>query len=403
MVMSTIYSLILLVLGSGFFMSFLSIHFKMLNIGEFEIGLAQSAFYLGMLVSSLRSEKLIARVGHIRALTATSGLLSASTLGLFVIPVEMWVWLRLIAGACVGCFYVGIESWLLAEYPEHKRGVALAIYTIALYSSQAISQSLLTIINDESAMAITVSAIFISLAVVPVSMGKANGPVTNVADPESIFKFFKLSPLGVSGCLLAGMILSTLYSFMPLYFEARNFEAGYLMTTMVFGGAILQYPIGKISDHFERRKVLILLGLLGASSAILLLMIQSVALFYLGIFIAGGLLFTIYPVSMALGCDCVAPKDIVKMTGVLLFAYGVGPVIGPLVTPLMKPVHDAYPIYMLCLYSVLLIVVGTYALKFRKTVEPVDQSDFSMIPTGPIVEDLHPNLVNISEDQSSGS
>lgn len=394
-----IFSLIFFVLGIGFFMSFISLHFKDLKMGDFQIGLAQSAFYLGMLISSLTSERLISRVGHIRTLTATCGSLSAITLLLYTIPEQQWVWMRLLAGMCVGAFYLGVESWLLAESPENKRGTALAIYTIALYSAQSFSQLFLAYTHDNFAFAFVFSALFISIAVIPVSVGKTNGPSIYVAEPTSLLHFIKLSPLGVFGCFISGVILSTLYTFMPVFFEERQLSPGYLMTLMIMGGALLQYPIGKLSDRIERRKILAATGVVGIFVCFFLSFISHIDIVHILVFFLGGVLFSIYPVAMSLGCDCVKPGEIVKMTGVLLFAYGAGAVCGPLLTPTLKIITTNYVMVMLCLYLMVLILIALYAMKTRKRIAAEDQLDFSVIPTGPLVNDLHPQTPGVDSSE----
>ena len=403
MIFAPILSLIFMVLGTGFFMTFVSLHLRNSGLGDFQIGLTQSAFYLGMLLSSLRSERLISRVGHIRSLTATCGLLGAATLVLFVIPSPHWFWFRFIAGACVGAFYIAVESWLLVEFPSNRRGVALAYYTISIYAAQSLSQLFLSINGLPLQSAYIVSAILISLAVIPVSIGSSGGPQVTTAEPESLFKFLKLSPLGVAGCFLGGMILSSLYSYMPLFIEARGFQPGLVMAIMIAGGALLQYPIGKMSDYLERRKLLVGLGAVGFVLVMLMSLVGIKVLFYFTIFAMGGLLFTIYPVSMALGCDCVEQRDIVKMTGVLLFAYGCGSVLGPVLTPVMQPIGDSFVLVMVGFYCVFLSSVGIYALNYRRRIKIKDQTQFNVIPTGPIVEDFYPQTGSETRTDVEGS
>lgn len=403
MFLSPLASLSFLVLGSSFFMSFISLYLKDLNIPEFQIGLIQSSFYLGLLFSSLLAEKLISRVGHIRSLTATGGMLGASTLILFIMPLNYWFVFRLIAGACVGCFYVGVESWLLVESHPAKRGFALSLYTMSLYLAQSLSQLLLSSVDKAPESAFACSALFTCLAVIPISLSTKLGPEVSVSEPHSILHFLKMSPLGVTGCFIAGLLLSTLYSYMPLYFDQKSFEPGLLMAILIFGGALLQWPIGKMSDRFDRRKVLVCLSFIGACLSLLIPLFDSVLLFGCLTFVLGGFVFTIYPVSMALGCDCVEHKEIVKMTGVLLFSYALGAVFGPLVTPALSGFGENYIAFSITLYCLMLLLIGTYALNTKEKIELEDQFSFSPIPTGPIVESLHPTKFESTEKEKLSS
>lgn len=390
MIFAPLLSLALMMLGSGFFMSFISLHLKALGAASLEIGLTQSVFYLGLLVSSLRSEKLIGRIGHIRSLTAMCGLMAGSIACLFFVSKGYWYPIRFLAGLCVGGFYVAVESWLMAEFPSSRRGYALSLYTAVLYLGQSLSQIFLKVTHENAAAAFLIAAGFSAAAVVPVSLGKSSGPAPVVAEPESILKFLKLSPLGVLGSMMAGVILSTLYSFMPLYLEQQNLDPSLLMTTMILGGALMQYPIGKMSDRTDRRLVLIGLGIIGTLLSFVLLIGSYAPFVFVTLFLLGGAFFTIYPVSMALGCDCVDDNDLVKMTGVLLFAYGVGAVVGPLITPLLSGVSKNYAILMTGAYGLLVVIIGTYAFRTRKPVIASDKSSFDLVPTGPVLEKLNP-------------
>jgi len=392
-----------MVLGSGFFMSFISLFLKKSGMGDIGIGLTQSFFYFGLLVSSLYSEKLISRVGHIRALTAACGMLIASTLVLFFLPPQYWVWLRLLAGMCVGCFYIGVESWLLAEFSQEKRGYALAIYTISLYLAQSMSQTFLQFTENSNTSAFIISAALVSLAVVPVSLGKGKGPAYGDSPRGSILKYFKISPLGILGCFFAGLILSSIYAFMPMFIADRGHNPGFLMTIMIFGGAALQWPIGKLSDKLDRRKVLIALAACAALSVLFLFMAKEFNTLAGSLFILGGLTFTIYPVAMALGCDCVTDSSLVKMTGMLLFSYGLGAVIGPSLTPLLKIVSPDYLAIMLVVYCIILLITGFYIQSVRPPVDESLRTEFTVIPNGPLIEDMHPVNLDVASSEETVS
>src|SRR5690606_20864543 len=109
-------------------------------------------------------------------------------------------------------------------------------------------------------------------------------------------------------------------------------EVAYLMSTVIMGGMALQWPIGRLSDRFDRRRVVIGVSL---SVAIVSASIAAVAreptvyLFPLG-FLFGGFVLTIYSLCVAHTNDFVAQEDLVAASGGLLFAFGLGALLGPL-------------------------------------------------------------------------
>jgi len=127
-------SLLIIMLGTSFFNTFISIRITVDGWNSLMTGLVYSAYYAGMMAGALYMERLIKRTGHIRAfsifasVTATSILLQGFTVSPF-----SWIIFRFITGlACAGLFIV-IESWLLLLSSPNTRGVVLSLYMIVRF------------------------------------------------------------------------------------------------------------------------------------------------------------------------------------------------------------------------------------------------------------------------------
>jgi MFS family permease len=86
-------------------------------------GLVLSAYFAGFTMGARVGNKIIERIGHIRAYAAFAGLVAVavSLMPLLVGPVA-WVILRAIVGfGCAGIF-VATESWLTAKAEPYQRG-----------------------------------------------------------------------------------------------------------------------------------------------------------------------------------------------------------------------------------------------------------------------------------------
>src|SRR5215470_7521673 len=100
-------SLILLILASGLFNTFVSIRLEMEGYDPEIIGLVVSALHAGVLIGSLRIARWIARVGHIRSFTVFAAASALLVLGMGV-WINPWYWslLRLIGGVCMAGVFI---------------------------------------------------------------------------------------------------------------------------------------------------------------------------------------------------------------------------------------------------------------------------------------------------------
>ncbi|MBN8984885.1 MAG: MFS transporter, partial [Rhizobiales bacterium] len=133
-VRSLLLAIFMLMAGSGFMATLLSLRLERAGQSTIVIGAVATAYFAGLVIGALRSGRAVRRVGHIRAFAAFVALLSASTLGyaLFNHPL-LWSGLRFIDGFCVAGVFVCLESWLNERATVEARGSVLAAYMVSLY------------------------------------------------------------------------------------------------------------------------------------------------------------------------------------------------------------------------------------------------------------------------------
>ena len=76
----------------------------------------------------------------------------------------------------------------------------------------------------------------------------------------SLKELYKVSPLGMVGSLFYGTAQSALFSLLAVYAASMNFsilEISIVTFLVAISGALSQWPIGKFSDNFDRRRVII--------------------------------------------------------------------------------------------------------------------------------------------------
>src|SRR3546814_12786309 len=104
------------------------------------------------------------------------------------------------------------------------------------------------------------------------------------------------------------------------------------MSAAIFGGLVLQWPVGRLSDRIDRRTVLIGVGAaLGIVSFVALAASpRDGVVLWLVVGLFGGFCFALYPLSVAHANDFIAPRAVVPARGGLLLAHSTGAVPGPL-------------------------------------------------------------------------
>jgi MFS family permease len=399
-ILAPLLSLAFLMLSNGFFITFISAKLLISGASPIEIGVVQGSYYAGFLLAALKSEPLIQRIKHIRAFSFFASIATACTLTtVFAHHLIIWILLRFVMGICIAALYVVIESWLLTISNIKNRGVILAIYMIALYVAQSISQYIINLIDIRSEMPYIIAGLLASI--LPVTFTHTRIPEISAPPVKAIFHLFVVSPLGTIGCIISGIILGSFYTFGPNYAQVYEISIAHLMSLTIAGGFLLQYPIGHLSDIFSRRKVMIGVSFFSLISAIIVILATGSAFWVLLFsFILGGFVFTIYPLSIAQLVDKTSHDQVTAATGVMLFAYSIGAVVGPLITPIFISVFkgEIGLYYFIALASFALTLAGFVMVGISKPLPKRDQESFIPLPPQtPVGYDLDPRAEDNSD------
>lgn len=399
-ILAPLVSLFSLVLGISFFMTYITVWLQAEGSSEWVIGGMHSAFYGGLFLGSFVIERGIRQVGHIRVFAATASLTCVSILamGLQFDP-YLWLGARFLAGFCLAAQYITIESWLLTLSSIYDRGRILAIYMMALYLAQAISQYLINVIPIDGTQGFILSALFVALSIVPITTTRKQQPHMVELSQYTLLGLFRLSPFGFLACLLSGMLLSCVYGFIPAFAVERNLSIATTMSVIIFGGMLLQWPFGKISDVFDRRKILLILAAsLFIPSYLIFMSIDPYWIIPL-VFLLGGILFTLYPLAISQVCDRVGHEDLTGVTGLLLIVYGVGSTVGPLVAPLFMEYFEIAGLFLyFMVISGILTTIGVIAMIMQRPVAAEEQQEFvPLTHLTPIAYELDPRTEESGE------
>ena len=402
-VRSLLLSIFMLMSGSGFLATLISIRLERAGSGTMAIGMVATAYFGGLVLGSLRAGDVVRQVGHIRAFAAFVALLSASTLAYALLAHPLfWSMLRLIDGVCVAGVFICLESWLNDRAEPQMRGSVLAAYMVALYSGQAVGQLLLGAAGAYPAIPFQIASILISLAIIPLCLTRSSAPAPVEATAFSIRSLLAASPLGTIGALATGLMLGAFYGLAAVHVRRLGLElpeTARFMMIVILGGVALQWPLGRLSDRYDRRAVIVVSFaiVLLVSLALALTGSGGIGLMALGA-LFGGLSFALYPLCVAHCNDRLLESERVTASGRLVLLYSVGAACGPVCAAGVMTASGTGGLFLfIAMCAGLALVLGLWRQRASDPVPSAEQQEFQIMPrTTPMASLLDPN---VSDDE----
>lgn len=324
----------LLLAGHGLQLALLPLRAESIGFTPTQIGMTGSAYFLGFVLGTLLTPRILRRVGHVRTFAVLGSGFAALMLGVNLASTfPLWLLLRLVIGACISGLYMVIESWLNEQATPGTRSTLLSFYSLLNLLMLTVGQQLLNLGSPGSGVLFSIAAILMALAVIPVSLTTAlvPAPVSHVR--IDIAKLWALSHVGLMGAMASGLITGAFWALAPVFAQGAELAMSQItlfLSVTILGGAVFQLPIGRISDHYDRRLVMFISALLGAVLSLLIVALagRSHELLILLAFLWGGCAMTLYAISLAHANDRAEPKDFVMVSSAVLLVYGLSSVVG---------------------------------------------------------------------------
>ena len=303
------------------------------------IGLTASANAVGFLIGCVGAASLIRPIGHIRAFAVLAAVQAIVT-QVFALTDDPWLWvaLRFVNGAVNAAQFVIVESWVNDRTPDVLRGRMMAIYVVCSRAGLIVGQMLplaFTGTDAGAALFIAASAAY-SLALIPVALNRAPSPAPPALARMGLRELFAVAPVSIVACFYAGFVGSTVVNVLPLYgvrIGLGNAAISVLAALLQLGALALQWPLGFLSDHRDRRIVMVgaaaatVVGGLVVALAPMPPFLVLAALIALGI----GACQSVYAIGVAHAFDFAGRERTVGLSSGLMLCWGIGAALGPLV------------------------------------------------------------------------
>ncbi len=384
---SLFFGMTLLMLGNGLQGTLVGWRANYEGFSSSTTGLIMTAYYVGVLGGSFLTTKLIRQVGHVRVFAALASLASAAVLAqaVFIEPFT-WVGMRLLTGFCFAGIFVIVESWLNERSDNESRGMVLSIYLFISLGGLAGGQWLFNLGDPTGLFLFILGSILLSMALVPVLLTPTVAPEINEYESMNPIKLFRISPTGVASIVLSSVAVGVMIGMGPVYAAEEGMSiartASFMSVFLAFG-AIAHIPLGWLSDHIDRRLVLLGTCISATLLSVTLLKIDVKSDLFVIVFgFLGAMVLPIYSLGVAHTNDRLRPEQMANASGTIVLLYGVGAAIGPIsMGYLIKHFGNVAFIYYLGAINLLTGLLVLYWMIQRDAVPDEDQVDFQLAPS----------------------
>jgi MFS family permease len=405
----------MIVLAYGFQGSLLGVRAVQEKFSLTSIGFMMSGYFVGYFLGAKYITTIISRVGHIRAFAAFASIASAAILAhsIFVNPLT-WFFLRLFTGVSMVSIYTITESWLNDRSSNKNRGSVLSLYMLIIYASMGIGMFLLNFSSPQNFEPFILISLLMSMALIPILMSKRKAPTFKKIQGMSLKELYETSPLGVFGAFNYGLVQAALFTMLAVYAASMNFsifEISVVTFLLSISGAISQWPIGKLSDMFDRRLVLIystfaaaFFGLCAIFSAGQMYLPDGLASskfwFYIFVILFAVVSLPMFAIILAYTNDYIPKEKFVVAGAGLQTAFGLGAMSGPFLCSMLMSFVGPNGFWMfLIFFHTVIGLFGVYRMRVRKRVEENPDSSFTPMPESitPVGMELNPQTEPIEE------
>ena len=416
-----------IMLAYGFQGSLLGVRAVKEEFSLTETGFMMSGYFVGYFIGAAIIPKLISRVGHIRIFAAFASIASLVILihAIFISPF-VWFLLRVLTGISMVSIYTVAESWLNDRASNKNRGSVLSIYMVILYGAMGIGMFFLNFSNPINFEPFIMVSIITSAALIPILFTKRKPPTFKKIETMSIQEVYISSPFGMVSSFLYGITQSALFTLLAVYAAGMNFsifQISLVTFLLAISGAISQWPIGKLSDIYDRRRVIIIVSFAAAFFALCAIFSSgqmylpdglgtSKFWFYIFLILFAFCSLPMFSLILAHTNDYIPKEKFVAAGASLQFIFGLGAMGGPFLCSIFMEVVglNGYFIFLM-FFHILIGAYGVYRSRIRPAVENPD-SQFTAMPQSitpagielnPITEPIEEPTKIVSENDAEES
>lgn len=363
------------VVGVGISLSIplLALELELRGISSTWIGINTAMAGVATIATAPFVPLMVRKLGLRALLVGAIVIAAASLLGFKAAPhFAVWFPLRFAFGGALCILFAVSEFWINALAPPQRRGLIMGIYATALSIGAAAGPAILSALGAYGWAPYLAGAAVLLAGAIPILMARGMTPRIHDEDHHGVLTFVRRSPSAVLAALVFGAIETAVMTFLPLYglrLGMSETGASLLLTAAVLGNVAFQIPLGLVSDKMDRRVLLLFCALVGGAGAFTLPFLPvSGTWFLVMIFLATGVVGSLYTVGLAHLGERFHGADLAAANAAFVMLYSVGLIIGPPLAGFGMNLYNPYGFAfvvsgMLAVYAV--VVAGRLALLGR--------------------------------------
>jgi MFS family permease len=256
---------------------------------------------------------------------------------------------------------------------------------IVTFSFVGLGQLLLNLSDPAKVDLFILVSILLSFSLLPILLSITDAP--NFDNPKrlTLKELYILTPLGFVGAFFIGLAHSAIFGYGAVYAIAKGFstfEISIFMIIVSTFGAILQWPIGYLSDRIDRRIILVGVTLIASCLSIFIVASSylSLIIFFIILAFYAGMSLPMYSLAVAHTNDFLQPDEIVAASSSMAILVGIGAILGPIIASFfMKGIGpDGFFAYLFIVH----LLFGLFGLyRMGKRAKPADiESQYVPLP-----------------------
>ncbi len=352
----------------------MSLSMESRGVDTLMIGIVGAATPVGVIVAAPTVSAIIRQFGTAMSiLLASIGVLITVALLPVFDSLASWLMLRFVAGMCGAVPWVGTEIWLNSIANERSRGRVTALYGAVMAASFAAGPIVLTIVGVQGNIGYFLSAGMMAVSLIPLLFIWNLAPVLHLPHGIRYAQFITAIPSLLAAAMLCGMVDMAFFSFLPIWGLRSGFDehtAILLLSIFVLGNVVLQFPIGWLADHTNRRMILLACGAVGIVGPIGVSIFSQFPI-TTGIifFFWGGCAWALYTIALAMLGERYKGGMLTAASAAFVIAYEISNVVGPPIAGIAIEIWEPHGLMALMSIVSLLfcILVGVRGLRRKDT------------------------------------
>jgi MFS family permease len=223
-------------------------------------GLSAAAQMLAILPVMWIAPFLIGRLGTGRAMASGMAVMA---LGLILLPIfdNVWAWFPIRFGIGLGgeLVFIAGDIWINQLAEERTRGRLIGVYGIFMTAGFAVGPLALVALGTEdwTVLYLAIGVVVLGLGILAVA--RPGSPAAGEKPRARLIHFMRIAPALMVAGLMFGLLQSSSESLMVVYGIKKGLDkdsAALLISAIVLGALLVQFPVGWLADHMSSRKLL---------------------------------------------------------------------------------------------------------------------------------------------------